>query len=82
MVRPGADGVVAHQTELTHCLGLEFSEGSSEPFGHDRVEKRIDDWIEVVKSPWKILGQLIMKLKFCGWEVNKTINAMFVSKGI
>ena len=51
MVRPGADGVVAHQTELTHGLRLEFSEGSSEPFGHDRVEKRIDDRVEVVKSP-------------------------------
>ena len=62
VVRPGADGVVTHQTELTHCLGLEFSEGSPEPFGHDRVEKWIDDWIEVVKSPWKIKEQLILKI--------------------
>ena len=43
VVRPGAEGDVAHQTELTHCLRLEFSEGSPKPFGHDGVEKRIDD---------------------------------------
>ena len=43
VVRPGAEGDVANQTELTHCLRLEFSEGSPEPFRHDGVEKRIDD---------------------------------------
>ena len=53
VVRPGAVRVMTQKTDLTHHLGLEFSKGSSKPFWHDRVEKWVDDWIKVVKCPYK-----------------------------